>query len=135
MIKFKVFANCCFTDAELKKKKKNRDTEVEAFEDSDDGDGEGREVDYISDSSESEPENTKLEGVSEEKALRYIQHVFLKPKHRDFNIFVDANLKFIEINFSTHKNSCWKVGQNIHLFNGKVNYELLYQSLTHLFMS
>ncbi|KAG5885799.1 hypothetical protein JTB14_031516 [Gonioctena quinquepunctata] len=55
---------------EQKKEKKKRDTDVEAFEDSDDGDGEGRELDYISDSSESEPENTKLEGVSEEKALR-----------------------------------------------------------------
>ncbi|KYB25152.1 general transcription factor IIF subunit 1 isoform X1 [Tribolium castaneum] len=51
-------------------KKKKRDTDVEAFEDSDDGDGEGRELDYISDSSESEPENTNLESVAEEKALR-----------------------------------------------------------------
>ncbi|XP_017772911.1 PREDICTED: general transcription factor IIF subunit 1 isoform X2 [Nicrophorus vespilloides] len=53
-----------------KKKNKKRDTDVEAFEDSDDGDGEGRELDYITDSSDSEPENTKLEGVAEEKALR-----------------------------------------------------------------
>ncbi|XP_023012958.1 transcription factor IIFalpha [Leptinotarsa decemlineata] len=52
------------------KKTKKRDTEGEAFEDSDDGDDEGRELDYISDSSDSEPENTNLEGVSEEKALR-----------------------------------------------------------------
>lgn len=52
------------------KKSKKRDTNTEAFEDSDDGDGEGRELDYISDSSESEPENTKLESVAEEKALR-----------------------------------------------------------------
>ncbi|KAL3280100.1 hypothetical protein HHI36_017606 [Cryptolaemus montrouzieri] len=51
-------------------KKKKRDTDVEAFEDSDDGDGEGRELDYISDSSESETEITKLESVAEEKALR-----------------------------------------------------------------
>ncbi|KAJ8910479.1 hypothetical protein NQ315_002732 [Exocentrus adspersus] len=51
-------------------KKKKRDTDVEAFEDSDDGDGEGRELDYISDSSESEPENINLDGVAEEKALR-----------------------------------------------------------------
>ncbi|XP_018566231.1 general transcription factor IIF subunit 1 [Anoplophora glabripennis] len=50
--------------------KKKRDTDVEAFEDSDDGDGEGRELDYISDSSESEPENINLDGVAEEKALR-----------------------------------------------------------------
>ncbi|XP_019879698.2 general transcription factor IIF subunit 1-like isoform X2 [Aethina tumida] len=53
-----------------KKGKKKRDTDVEAFEESDDGDGEGRELDYISDSSESEPENTNLESVAEEKALR-----------------------------------------------------------------
>ncbi|KAK9891766.1 hypothetical protein WA026_016564 [Henosepilachna vigintioctopunctata] len=51
-------------------RKKKRDTNVEAFEDSDDGDGEGRELDYISDSSDSEPENTNLESVAEEKALR-----------------------------------------------------------------
>lgn len=56
--------------AATKTKKKKRDTDVEAFEDSDDGDDEGRELDYITDSSDSEPENTKLEGVSEEKALR-----------------------------------------------------------------
>ncbi|XP_022919551.2 general transcription factor IIF subunit 1 [Onthophagus taurus] len=51
-------------------KKKKRDTDLEAVEDSDDGDDEGRELDYISDSSASEPEDTKLEGVAEEKALR-----------------------------------------------------------------
>ncbi|XP_057662965.1 general transcription factor IIF subunit 1 [Diorhabda carinulata] len=51
-------------------KKKKRDTDAEAFEDSDDGDGEGRELDYISDSSDSEPENVNLDGVAEEKALR-----------------------------------------------------------------
>ncbi|KAI4459342.1 tfiif-alpha [Holotrichia oblita] len=53
-----------------KKKQKKRDTDAEAFEESDDGDDEGRELDYISDSSESGPEDTKLEGVAEEKALR-----------------------------------------------------------------
>uniref|UniRef100_A0A6P7GYD7 Transcription initiation factor IIF subunit alpha n=1 Tax=Diabrotica virgifera virgifera TaxID=50390 RepID=A0A6P7GYD7_DIAVI len=52
------------------KKNKKRDTDAEAFEDSDDGDGEGRELDYISDSSDSEPENINLDGVAEEKALR-----------------------------------------------------------------
>ncbi|CAH1174123.1 unnamed protein product [Phaedon cochleariae] len=55
---------------EPKKDKKKRDTDGEAFEDSDDGDGEGRELDYISDSSDSEPENVNLDGVAEEKALR-----------------------------------------------------------------
>lgn len=58
---------------DTKKKKPKRDTDLEAFEDSDDGDNEGRELDYISDSSESEPENSPskdLQGVSEEKALR-----------------------------------------------------------------
>nr|CAI5822727.1 unnamed protein product [Callosobruchus analis] len=54
----------------VKKDKKKRDTDLEAFEDSDDGDGEGRELDYISDSSDSEPENINLDGVAEEKALR-----------------------------------------------------------------
>ncbi|KAK9891769.1 hypothetical protein WA026_016565 [Henosepilachna vigintioctopunctata] len=53
-------------------RKKKRDTNVKAFEDSDDGDGEGRELDYISDSSDSEPENTNLESVAEEKALRNV---------------------------------------------------------------
>jgi len=52
------------------KKKKKRDTDLEAVEESDDGDGEGRELDYISDSSESEPENATIAGVAEEKALR-----------------------------------------------------------------
>ncbi|XP_049822923.1 general transcription factor IIF subunit 1-like [Aethina tumida] len=56
--------------ADPKKNKKKRDTDVEAFEDSDDGDEEGRELDYISDSSESEPEDTNLESVAEEKALK-----------------------------------------------------------------
>jgi len=39
-----------------KKKKKKKDSDDEAFEDSDDGDGEGRELDYISDTSETEDE-------------------------------------------------------------------------------
>ncbi|KAK5649441.1 hypothetical protein RI129_000470 [Pyrocoelia pectoralis] len=52
------------------KKKKKRDTDLEAVEESDDGDGEGRELDYISDSSESEPEVANIAGVAEEKALR-----------------------------------------------------------------
>ncbi|XP_044760981.1 general transcription factor IIF subunit 1 [Coccinella septempunctata] len=51
-------------------KKKKRDTDKEAFEDSDDGDGEGRELDYISDSTDSEPENTNLDSVAEEKGLK-----------------------------------------------------------------
>lgn len=55
------------------KPKKKRDTDLEAVEDSDDGDEEGREVDYISDSSESEPENVNLDGVAEEKGLKYVQ--------------------------------------------------------------
>lgn len=53
-----------------KKPKKKRDTDVEALEDSDDGDEEGREMDYISDSSDSEPENVNLDGVAEEKGLK-----------------------------------------------------------------
>lgn len=57
---------------DAKQTKKKRETNVEAFEDSDDGDGEGRELDYISDSTDSEPENINLDGVAEEKALRYI---------------------------------------------------------------
>ncbi|GLG98717.1 General transcription factor IIF subunit 1 [Gryllus bimaculatus] len=57
------------------KKKKKHDPDDEAFEESDDGDEEGREVDYISDSSESgsdhETKVTKeLKGVEEEDALR-----------------------------------------------------------------
>lgn len=59
--------------SEAAKKKPKRDTDLEAVEDSDDGDNEGRELDYISDSSESEPENEPskdLKGVAEEKALR-----------------------------------------------------------------
>lgn len=49
---------------------------MEAFEDSDDGDGEGRELDYISDSTDSEPENINLDSVAEEKALRYTSHLY-----------------------------------------------------------
>ncbi|KXJ69666.1 hypothetical protein RP20_CCG026216 [Aedes albopictus] len=57
------------------KKKKKRDVDEEAFEESDDGDEEGRELDYISDSSESESEpeakvNKELQSVAEEDALR-----------------------------------------------------------------
>ncbi|XP_021921063.1 general transcription factor IIF subunit 1 isoform X2 [Zootermopsis nevadensis] len=60
---------------ETKKKKKKKDSDDEAFEESDDGDEEGRELDYISDSSDSvsEPEqlaNKELKGVAEEDALR-----------------------------------------------------------------
>jgi transcription initiation factor TFIIF subunit alpha len=56
-------------------KKKKRDVDDEAFEDSDDGDEEGRELDYISDSSESESDsenkgNKELKSVAEESALR-----------------------------------------------------------------
>ncbi|KAL1402145.1 hypothetical protein pipiens_006209 [Culex pipiens pipiens] len=56
-------------------KKKKRDVDDEAFEESDDGDEEGRELDYISDSSESESEpeskaNKELKSVAEEDALR-----------------------------------------------------------------
>ncbi|XP_069700549.1 general transcription factor IIF subunit 1 isoform X2 [Periplaneta americana] len=62
-------------EEEAKKKKKKRDSDDEAFEESDDGDEEGRELDYISDSSDSvsEPEqvaNKELKGVAEEDALR-----------------------------------------------------------------
>ncbi|CAO1404555.1 unnamed protein product [Diamesa serratosioi] len=61
--------------AAANQKKKKRDLDDEAFEDSDDGDEEGRELDYISDSSdsESEPEgkvNKELKSVAEEDALR-----------------------------------------------------------------
>lgn len=61
--------------AAAQKNKKKRDLDDEAFEDSDDGDEEGRELDYISDSSdsESEPEtkaNKELKSVAEENALR-----------------------------------------------------------------
>ncbi|KAG8232357.1 hypothetical protein J437_LFUL008825 [Ladona fulva] len=57
------------------KAKKKRNSDDEAFEESDDGDEEGREVDYISDSSDSEidlEENVKdsMKGVAEEDALR-----------------------------------------------------------------
>ncbi|XP_058452815.1 general transcription factor IIF subunit 1 [Malaya genurostris] len=56
-------------------KKKKRDVDEEALEESDDGDEEGRELDYISDSSESESEpegkaNKELKSVAEEDALR-----------------------------------------------------------------
>nr|CAD7438742.1 unnamed protein product [Timema bartmani] len=58
-----------------KAKKKKKDSDDEAFEESDDGDEEGRELDYISDSSESESDNEgkankQLKGVAEEDALR-----------------------------------------------------------------
>ncbi|KAF5301162.1 hypothetical protein FQA39_LY10840 [Lamprigera yunnana] len=56
--------------ADDKKKKGKRDTDKEAVEESDDGDGEGRELDYISDSSESEPDVSNIASVAEEKALR-----------------------------------------------------------------
>ncbi|XP_046400511.1 general transcription factor IIF subunit 1 isoform X2 [Ischnura elegans] len=61
--------------AKAKAKKKRRDSNDEAVEESDDGDEEGREVDYISDSSDSEidlDENVKdsMKGVAEEDALR-----------------------------------------------------------------
>lgn len=61
--------------AQTAKKKKDRDVDDEAFEESDDGDEEGRELDYISDSSESESEpenkaNKELKSVAEEDALR-----------------------------------------------------------------
>lgn len=57
------------------KKKKKRDLDDEAFEESDDGDEEGRELDYISDSSDSEPDpeskaNKEMGSVAEEDALR-----------------------------------------------------------------
>ncbi|XP_063229656.1 general transcription factor IIF subunit 1 isoform X2 [Bacillus rossius redtenbacheri] len=57
------------------KKKKKKASDDEAFEESDDGDEEGREVDYISDSSESESDhegkvNKQMQGVAEEDALR-----------------------------------------------------------------
>lgn len=60
---------------EKKKKKKKKDSDDEAFEESDDGDEEGRELDYISDSSESVSDhealvNKELKGVAEEDALR-----------------------------------------------------------------
>ncbi|XP_055377506.1 general transcription factor IIF subunit 1 isoform X2 [Condylostylus longicornis] len=58
-----------------KKKKKDRDLEDEAFEESDNGDEEGRELDYISDSSEDEPDPEskvvkELISVGEEDALK-----------------------------------------------------------------
>lgn len=55
-------------------KKKKKDVDDEAFEDSDDGDEEGRELDYISDSSESDSEleakGKDLKSVAEEDGLR-----------------------------------------------------------------
>lgn len=59
----------------MEKKKKKRDLDDEAFEESDDGDEEGRELDYISDSSDSEPDpeskaNKEMKSVAEEDALR-----------------------------------------------------------------
>ncbi|XP_026466359.1 general transcription factor IIF subunit 1 isoform X2 [Ctenocephalides felis] len=59
-------------EAAKKKKKKVND---EAFEESDDGDEEGRELDYISDSSDSDTDhegkaNKELKSVAEEDALR-----------------------------------------------------------------
>ncbi|XP_053696178.1 general transcription factor IIF subunit 1-like [Sabethes cyaneus] len=56
-------------------KKRKRDVDEEALEESDDGDDEGRELDYISDSSESESEpeskaSNELKSVAEEDALR-----------------------------------------------------------------
>lgn len=56
-------------------KKKKKDSDDEAVEESDDGDEEGRELDYISDSSESASDhemkaNKELKGVAEEDALR-----------------------------------------------------------------
>lgn len=68
--------NRCFS-GDVKQKKK-KDTNEEAFEDSDDGDEEGRELDYISDSSDSEPENINLDSVAEEKALRLVKNIFNK---------------------------------------------------------
>ncbi|XP_055641416.1 general transcription factor IIF subunit 1-like [Toxorhynchites rutilus septentrionalis] len=55
------------------KMKKKRAVDYEAFEDSDDGDDEGRELDYVSESSESHSElgtNTELKSVAEEDGLR-----------------------------------------------------------------
>uniref|UniRef100_A0AAG5CU90 Transcription initiation factor IIF subunit alpha n=1 Tax=Anopheles atroparvus TaxID=41427 RepID=A0AAG5CU90_ANOAO len=56
-------------------KKKKRDVDEEAFEESDDGDEEGRELDYISDSSDSESDHDgkavkEMKSVAEEDALR-----------------------------------------------------------------
>lgn len=67
----KYIDNIIFSVDPKQNKKKKRETDVEAFEESDDGDGEGRELDYISDSTDSEPENINLDSVAEEKALRY----------------------------------------------------------------
>ncbi|XP_055676810.1 general transcription factor IIF subunit 1 [Lutzomyia longipalpis] len=58
-----------------KKKKKKKDVDDEAFEESDDGDEEGRELDYISDSSDSDSDHEgkidkDMKGVAEEDALR-----------------------------------------------------------------
>ena len=61
------------------KKKTEKGSDSEAFEDSDDGDNEGREMDYISDSSDSDAEVTiekQLQGVSDEKGLRLVPQQF-----------------------------------------------------------
>lgn len=64
-------------DLELAKKKKKRKagSDDSAVEESDDGDEEGRELDYISDSSDSESDleakfDKEMKGVAEESALR-----------------------------------------------------------------
>ncbi|XP_022192513.2 general transcription factor IIF subunit 1 isoform X2 [Nilaparvata lugens] len=64
-------------DQELAKKKKKRKagSDDSAVEESDDGDEEGRELDYISDSSDSESDleakfDKEMKGVAEESALR-----------------------------------------------------------------
>lgn len=62
-------------DEKNKKKKKKHDADDEAVEESDDGDEEGRELDYISDSSESDGDleekvNKDMKSVAEEDALR-----------------------------------------------------------------
>lgn len=62
-------------EEQLKKKKKKKDLDDEAFEESDDGDEEGRELDYISDSSDSDSDHEgkidkDMKGVAEEDALR-----------------------------------------------------------------
>lgn len=60
---------------EKPKPKKQKGSDESAFEESDDGDEEGRELDYISDSSESasdheEKATKEMKGVAEESALR-----------------------------------------------------------------
>ncbi|XP_037088073.1 general transcription factor IIF subunit 1-like [Pollicipes pollicipes] len=61
------------TKEKQKKKKRKSDVKDEAFEDSDDGDDEGREMDYISDSSDSEDDlkpAAEEKGVDQEDALK-----------------------------------------------------------------